>query len=114
MTVDPSPTKDDVARLIRGKSSKSRAGSRQIRHRLRQDELRRLIVARERGFLLTTPSTRNTLRNAWHLDCRARERPCVFVERVNAKYLLTGERDSQALREEIPSLIGVVCFVEAL
>ena len=89
-------------------------GSRQIRHRLRQDELRRLNVARERGFLLTTPTTRNALRNAWHLDCRARERPCFFVERMNANFLLTGERDSQALREELPTLVAVASFVEAL
>ena len=87
------PTIDDVARLIRGKRSQNRVGSRQIRHRLRHDEIERLGVARRRGFLLITPGTRNALRNAWYLDCRARNRPCLFVERANDGFVVTGEHD---------------------
>ena len=75
MKSSTSPTIDDVARLIRGKRSKNRVGSRQIRHRLRQDEIQRLSVARERGFLLITSSTRDALRNAWHLDKAIEEWP---------------------------------------
>jgi hypothetical protein len=82
-------SKDDVARLVRGKPSKHRVGSRQIRHRLRQDELERLAIARERGYLLVTPSTRTALENAWHLDCLANKRPCVYVSRVSAGFLVT-------------------------
>jgi hypothetical protein len=81
-------SKDDVARLIRGKRSKNRVGSRQIRHRLRQDELERLSIARERGYLLVTPSTRTALENAWHLDCLANKRPCVYVSRLAVGFLV--------------------------
>lgn len=79
-------TPDDVQRLIHGKPSKNRVGSRQVRHRLRQDELERLKVARNRGFLLVTKSTRAALQNSWHLDCQARAVPCVVVERINEEF----------------------------
>ena len=89
-TGDTSVTKDDVARLVRGKPSKSRCGSRQIRHRLRLDELERLAVARGRGYLLVNPSTRTALKNAWYLDCTAASRPCLFVEHTDSGYHLSG------------------------
>lgn len=89
MTEKQNVSKDDVARLIHGKRSKSRVGSRQIRHRLRQDELERLAIARERGYLLLTSSTRTALENAWHLDCVANQRPCVYVSRVASGFLVT-------------------------
>lgn len=114
MNSDSSPTRDDVARLVRGKRSKNRVGSRQIRHRLRQDELRRLTVARTRGFLIVTSTTRNALRNAWHLDCRARQRPCVFVERTSSNFILTGEHNSQPLHAQLTNLSAVGLFVESL
>ncbi|MFN5061282.1 MAG: hypothetical protein ACK5GN_00390 [Pseudomonadota bacterium] len=72
MKSEQSITKDDVARLTRGKRSINGVGSRQVRHRLRKDELERLAVARRRGYLLVTPSTRSALLNAWYLDCQAR------------------------------------------
>jgi len=74
-------TKDDVARLTRGKSSRNRVGSRHVRHRLRQDELKRLDIARGRGFLVVTPGTRAALLNAWYLDCAARGIEYRCVER---------------------------------
>ena len=86
-------TKDDVARLTRGKASRNRCGSRQMRHRLRLDELERLAVARSRGYLLLTPSTRTALRNAWYLDCVARSKPCIYLERTEAGFLLSGLDD---------------------
>lgn len=101
MKTDPSVTKDDVARLTRGKPSKSRCGSRQIRHRLRLDELERLSVARSRGYLLVTVSTRSALRNAWHLDCVARSRPCIYVERVGSGYRLSGINDERPFCAEV-------------
>jgi hypothetical protein len=114
MKQNETPTRDDVARLVRGKRSRTRAGSRHIRHRLRQDELQRLEVARGRGFLLVTPTTRDALRNAWHLDCRARVRPCVFVERTDVEFVVTGESNSQPLRERLMTLEAVGSFVESL
>jgi hypothetical protein len=114
MKSSTSPTIDDVARLIRGKRSKNRVGSRQIRHRLRQDELQRLSVARERGFLLITSSTRDALRNAWHLDCTARNRPCVFVERASSDFSVTGVCASGSLHERRANLSEVVALVETL
>ncbi len=82
-------SKDDVARLVRGRPSKSRAGSRNIRHRLRQDELERLAVARSRGYLLLTQSTRAALRNSWYMDCKARGVECLYVERMQEGFLVT-------------------------
>ena len=114
MKPNTSPTIDDVARLIRGKRSKHRVGSRQMRHRLRQDELQRLSVARERGFLLITPSTRTALRNAWHLDCTARHRPCLYVERTNRDFLVVGQCDSRAIHERRATLSEVASLVESL
>lgn len=93
MNKNQGPTKDDVARLIRGKPSKSRCGSRQIRHRLRNDELERLSIARSRGFLAITPSTRNALKNAWHLDRLAASKPCVFVQHITDGYTVFGEKN---------------------
>jgi hypothetical protein len=96
-------SKDDVARLIHGKRSRNRVGSRQIRHRLRQDELERLEKARDRGYLLITPSTRTALKNAWYLDCQANSRPFVSVERASGGFLVTatvGEQSGSAIVED--------------
>lgn len=93
-----SVTKDDVARLVRGKPSKSRCGSRQIRHRLRLDELERLAVARGRGYLLVNPSTRTALKNAWFMDCVAASRACFYVEHTESGYCISGLKDGQAVQ----------------
>lgn len=103
--------KDDVARLIRGRPSKNRVGSRNIRHRLRQDELERLAVARSRGYLLLTTSTRTALQNSWFLDCTSRNVACVFVERTEEGLVVTrveGEVYSRRLvtsTEELSKLV---------
>ena len=91
-----SVTKDDVARLTRGKASKGRCGSRQIRHRLRLDELEQLSVARARGYLLLRASTRTALKNAWYLDCVAASRPCIYAERTQFGYHLSGLKEDGA------------------
>jgi hypothetical protein len=113
MTAKSKVSKDDVARLVRGKRSKNRVGSRQIRHRLRQDELDRLAIARERGYLLLTPTTRTALKNAWHLDCEAHERPFVCAERVAEGFLVTGFVSEQSREVVVPELAGVESFVKA-
>ena len=104
-------SKDDVEKLIRGQPSKSRSGSRQIRHRLRQDELERLTIARQRGYLLLTQSTRTALRNAWFLDCQARQRPCLYVERTTAGFVVTGVADSQSLHTTLSDLDSVSALI---
>ena len=104
---------DDVERLIRGKPSKSRAGSRQIRHRLRQDELQRLSIARERGFLLLTPSTRTALRNSWWLDCQARNTPCMYVERTLCGFVMTGAGRLERLNLTFNTLDEVAAFAKS-
>jgi hypothetical protein len=102
MKEDQTVTKDDVARLTRGKASRNRCGSRQVRHRLRLDELERLTVARSRGYLLITQSTRTALRNAWYLDCIARAKPCIYLERTSNGFLLSGLDDqNRPLTREI-------------
>jgi hypothetical protein len=105
------PTKDDVARLIQGKPSKRRVGSRQIRHRLRNDELERLAVARSRGYLTITPTTRAALQNAWHLDRLSVSKPCVFVRHTEEGYLATGERDGTPFSKILATLREVEDFL---
>lgn len=104
VTQRPMVSKDDVARLTRGRRSLNRAGSRRIRHRLRQDELRRLAVARERGYLLVTQSTRTALENAWHLDCLAYGRPFVCINRVSDGFRVTASVGELSITTVVDSL----------
>lgn len=90
MKEESTVTKDDVLRLTRGRPSKSRCGSRQIRHRLRLDEREQLTIARMRGYLLLHPSTRTALKNAWYLDCVATSRSCIYAERTPTGYRISG------------------------
>ncbi len=111
----PSPlSKDDVAKLTRGEPSKSRAGSRQVRHRLRLDEQERLIIARTRGFLLLTPRTRTALRNSWWLDCQANNRPCVYVERTEAGLSVSGIKGSVPIKVSVASFNELQRVLEEL
>ena len=108
------PTKDDVARLIQGKPSKRRVGSRQIRHRLRNDELARLAVARSRGYLTITPTTRAALQNAWHLDRLSVSEPCLFVRHTEEGYIVSGEHDGSPLSMHSTTLREVEEFLRRL
>jgi hypothetical protein len=114
MNKDRQPSKDDIARLIRGKPSTGRVGSRHIRHRLRNDEMRRLSVARSRGFLTITTTTRAALKNAWHLDRLAISQPCVFVEHTEGGYLLSGERNGTPISATVATLKAVEAFVHGI
>lgn len=111
MSTEQKPTKDDVARLIQGKPSKRRVGSRQIRHRLRNDEVARLDVARSRGYLTVTPTTRAALLNAWHLDRLSVSEPCLFVRHTEEGYLVSGEHDGSPLSMQSTILQEVVAFL---
>ena len=104
---EPSVTKDDVARLTRGKPSKSRCGSRQIRHRLRLDELEQLKIARSRGYLLVHPSTRTALKNAWYLDCAAAARSCLYVERTSKGFHVSGIEGGKVRSETRTDIDGL-------
>lgn len=100
-------SKDDVERLIRGRPSPGRVGSRQIRHRLRQDELERLEVARSRGFLLVTKSSRTALRNSWYLDCLARQCACIYVERGEQGFHVTEVVGTSKVETVVKDLDGL-------
>jgi len=69
------PTKidlDDVDALSRGKSSRSKEGSRDLPHRLTQVERIKLEVAKKRGFLkLPLKTPRDNLINVYKLWCQA-------------------------------------------
>lgn len=108
--IDPRATKDDVARLIRGKPSKGKVGSRQVRHRLRLDEIERLEIARSRGYLLITSTTSKALQNAWFLDCDARDTACVFAERVEDGFAVTLIRGEESTRRILSSQEDVIGF----
>lgn len=114
MDREPRPTKDDVARLIRGKPSKGRIGSRQIRHRLRNDEQERLVVARSRGYLTVTPTTRAALQNAWHLDRLAAFKPCLFVHHAERGYIISGENNGTPIHANVADLTEVEAFLRTL
>jgi hypothetical protein len=114
MSRQPTPSKDDVAKLTRGKPSKSRTGSRHVRHRLRLDEQERLEIARTRGFLLVTPGTRTALRNAWWLDCQARQRPCVYVERTEAGLAVSGMNGTAPIKTSVASFDELLGFLQSI
>lgn len=70
--ISTKPTKDDVARLSRGRPTKSRVGSRAIRHRLNQDELKMLAVAKKVGYLkIPVRRVRQALINTYLMWCEA-------------------------------------------
>jgi hypothetical protein len=82
------PTPDDVARLVSGKPTRSRVGSRAIAHRLRRDEHAKLSIAAQRGFLLIHATTRPALLNAWHLWCRAHKQNCKVLRRKEGEQIM--------------------------
>ena len=114
MSKEKEASKDDVARLIRGRPSRGRVGSRQIRHRLRQDEIERLQIARSRGFLLVTKSSRAALRNSWYLDCQARKCACLYVERAEVGFQVTGSVGTKKVETILEELDDVARFVQEI
>ena len=94
------PTKDDVSRLTKGKPTESRVGSREVSHRLRLDERKKLDVAIERGFLTVTITTRAALKNCWFLWCQANKIPCAIIERLDKSELIILSEKEGILTEE--------------
>ena len=64
----------------------------------------RLAIARSRGFLAITPTTRAALKNAWHLDCLAVSKPCVFVQHTEDGYVVSGEQKGAPINATVSSL----------
>jgi hypothetical protein len=74
----PSPDKDDVERLSRGKATRARIGSRRIGHRLTQKERLLFEAARRQGFLkIPVTGIRPNVVNIYRLWCAAEGRECI-------------------------------------
>ncbi|MCP9908068.1 hypothetical protein KBY72_12905 [Cyanobium sp. BA5m-21] len=75
------PTKDDIERLSRGKSTRSRIGSRQIPHRLTKKERILFEAAQRQGFLkVPVAGIRPNVLNIYKLWCDAEGKDCVVVD----------------------------------
>jgi hypothetical protein len=75
------PTKDDIERLSRGKSTRLRIGSRQIPHRLTQKERILFEVAQRQGFLkVPVAGIRSNVLNIYKLWCDAEGKDCIVVD----------------------------------
>ena len=74
----PLPSKDDVARLSRGKSTRARIGSRRTPHRLTQKERILFEAAQRQGFLkVPIAGIRPNVLNVYRLWCEAEKREFV-------------------------------------
>lgn len=85
------PTLDDVQRLSEGRAARSRGwGSRQVPHRLNQEERQAFNIAKERGFLTIKGTGYRKerkgapLANIWRQLNDALGRPCVLIEQWGA------------------------------
>lgn len=68
----PTPDKDDVERLSRGKATRAKIGSRRIGHRLTQKERLLFEAAKRQGFLkLPVTGIRPNVVNVYRLWCAA-------------------------------------------
>ena len=75
------PTKGDIERLSRGKSTRSRIGSRQIPHRLTQRERILFEAAQRQGFLkVPVAGIRPNVLNIYKLWCDAEGKDCIVVD----------------------------------
>jgi len=75
------PTKDDVERLSRGKSTRSKIGSRQVPHRLSQKERILFEAAQRQGFLkVPAVGIRPNILNIYKLWCDAEGIDCIVVD----------------------------------
>ena len=75
------PTKDDVERLSRGKSTRARLGSRQIPHRLNHKERILFEAAQRQGFLkVPAAGIRPNVLNIYRLWCDAEGRNFIVVD----------------------------------
>ena len=77
----PKPTKDDVERLSRGKTTRAKIGSRQIPHRLTQKERILFEAAQRQGFLkIPVAGIRPNVLNIYKLWCDAEGKDYIVVD----------------------------------
>lgn len=70
--------KDDIEKLSRGKSTKSKIGSRRIGHRLTQKERLLFEAAQRQGFLkIPVTGSRPNVLNVYKLWCQAEGWECI-------------------------------------
>lgn len=75
----PTPDKDDVDRLSRGKPTRAKIGSRRIGHRLTQKERLLFEAATRQGFLkLPITGIRPNVLNVYRLWCEAEGRDFII------------------------------------
>lgn len=75
------PTKDDVERLSRGKTTRAKIGSRQIPHRLTQKERILFEAAQRQGFLkIPVAGIRPNVLNIYKLWCDAEGKDYIVVD----------------------------------
>ncbi len=75
------PAKDDIERLSRDKSTRSKIGSRRIPHRLTQKERILFESAQRQGFLkVPVTGIRANVLNIYRLWCDAEDRDCIIVD----------------------------------
>ncbi|NBX02085.1 hypothetical protein EBR11_06115 [bacterium] len=73
-----SPKFDDIERLSRGKSTRSKIGNRGIGHRLTQKERILFEAAKRQGFLkIPVTGIRTNVINIYRLWCQASNRPFI-------------------------------------
>jgi len=72
--------RDDILRLARGKSSRSKIGSRKTPHRLRNYEWIRLEIALKKGILVKKKSDREALINVYSELMKASNREPIITE----------------------------------
>lgn len=70
---------EHVDRLIQGKSSGARIGSRQVGHHLTQHEKSRYQRAMRDGYLTVNAKHRSNLWDVWHKACQARNMNCLIM-----------------------------------
>ncbi len=71
----PKPDKNDIERLSRGKSTRSKIGNRGVGHRLTQKERILFEAAKRQGFLkIPVAGIRKNVINIYRLWCQASER----------------------------------------
>jgi hypothetical protein len=86
----PTPDKDDVDRLSRGKPTRAKIGSRRISHRLTQKERLLFEAATRQGFLkLPVTGIRPNVLNVYRLWCEAEGRD----------FILKGEPSSRPIEK---------------
>jgi hypothetical protein len=82
-----------VEKLIRGKKSGANVGSRDVGHRLTQDERATFERSLKSKFLILDILNRSNLRNVWEKTCVAKNWPCIVLTKDLQQGVATVEKD---------------------